>query len=126
MRIRHFLSSLHPKFGGPTASVPVQCCGLVSQGADVTLVTYTESRPFEEKLKAKGVTIVDFERPASKIAQVLHLPLKKLLTKGDDADIYHYHGVWMPCNHWVSVYAHMHGKKTVVNPRGDLEIARIN
>lgn len=126
MRIRHFLSSLHPKFGGPTASVPVQCCGLETQGADVTLVTYTESRPFEEKLKKQGVNIVDFERPSSKIAQVFQLPLKNLLSKGDDADIYHYHGVWMPCDHWVSKYARKHGKKTVLNPRGDLEITRIN
>lgn len=126
MRIRHFLSSLQPQYGGPTASVPVQCCGLEKQGAEVTLVTYTESRPFEEKLKKEGVQIVDFERPSSRIAQVLHLPLKRLLSKGDDADIYHYHGVWMPCNHWVSKYARRHRKKTVLNPRGDLEIARIN
>ena len=126
MKIRHFLNSLHPKYGGPTASVPVQCCGLETQGADVTLVTYTESRPFEDKIKKHGVAIVDFERPSSKIAQVLQLPLKNLLSKGDDADIYHYHGVWMPCDHWVSKYACKHGKKTVLNPRGDLEIARIN
>ena len=126
MKIRHFLSSLNPKYGGPTASVPVQCCGIEIQGADVTLVTYTESRPFEEKLKKQGVAIVDFERPSSKIAQILHLPLKNLLSKDDDADIYHYHGVWMPSDHWVSKYARKHGKKTVLNPRGDLEIARIN
>ncbi len=126
MRIRHFLSSLHPKYGGPTASVPVQCCGLEKQSADVTLVTYIESRPFETKLKEAGVQIVDFERPAFSLSQFLHMPLKKLLLKGDDADIYHYHGVWMPCNHWVSKYARKYGKKAVLNPRGDLEIARIN
>lgn len=126
MRIRHFLSSLHPKYGGPTASVPVQCCGISSEGADTALVTYTESRPFEDKLKKRGVEIVDFDRPSSRIADVLHLPLRRQLSKGDDADIYHYHGVWMPSNHWVAKYARKHGKKTVLNPRGDLEIARIN
>lgn len=126
MHVSHFLLSLNPIYGGPTASVPVQCIGLSKEGVDVTLVTYTESRPFEKELINSGVKIVDFDRPISKFSQKLQIPLKKALSKGVEADIFHYHGVWMPGDHWVSRSARKLGKKTVLNPRGDLEIARIN
>lgn len=126
MKIRHFLLSLNPRFGGPTTSVPIQCIGLANEGADVTLVTYTESRPFEDKLKGAGVHIADFDCPKSKIDQIFYFALRIFLKKNDDSDIYHYHGVWLPSNHWISSAARRQKKKYIVNPRGDLEIYRIN
>ena len=126
MRVRHFLLSLHPQYGGPTASVPIQCRGLSKEGVDVSLVTLDESTPFSEKLIEDGVHMVTFSAPGSKIESTLRLSLKRLLKSGDDADIYHSHGVWLPSNHWTSSAARKYGKKYVINPRGDLEIYRIN
>ena len=126
MRVRHFLMSLHPRYGGPTASVPIQCCGLSKEGVDVSLVTLDESTPFLERLIEDGVHVVTFTAPKTKIDSTLRLSLKRLLQKGDDADIYHSHGVWLPSNHWTASAAKKSGKKYVINPRGDLEIYRIN
>ena len=126
MRIIHFLLSLHPKYGGPTASVPVQCRGIAEEGEDVTLVTYTESRPFEEQLLAAGVKIMELDRPKSRLSQMFQIPILQFLRNEDNSDIYHYHGIWMPSNHWISKMARLHKKKAIVNPRGDLETARIN
>lgn len=126
MNVRHFLLSLKPQYGGPTASVPIQCIGLANEGVDVSLVTYTESRPFGEKLISAGVRIRDFDRSQSRINQLFHLNLRSYLRNNDDCDIYHYHGVWLPCNHWVSAAARRQSKAYIVNPRGDLETYRIN
>lgn len=126
MKIRHYLMSLHPKYGGPTASVPIQCRGLSKEGVEVSLVTLEESTPFLEKLIKDGVRVVTFTAPKSKIDSTLRLSLKRLLKKKDDADIYHSHGVWLPSNHWTASAAKKNGKKYVINPRGDLEIYRIN
>lgn len=126
MRVRHFLLSLHPKYGGPTSSVPIQCRGLSKEGVDVSLVTLDESTPFSEKLIKDGVHVVIFPASESKIESTLRLSLKRFLKKKDDADIYHSHGVWLPSNHWAASAAKKNGKKYVINPRGDLEIYRIN
>lgn len=126
MNIWHFLGSLNPKFGGPTASVPIQCIGVSKLGADVALVTYPESRPYEQKLIDAGVQIVEYPRPSGFFSKLTRSTLRDLLRKNDDADIYHYHGVWMPGCHFISSAARRKGKKYVINPRGDLEIYRIN
>lgn len=126
MKVSHFLISLNPKYGGPTASVQIQCVGVKNEGADVTLVTYTESRPFEDKLFAAGVYVTNLEHPKSRLSQMFQWGLRSFLKKDDDADIYHYHGVWLPCNHWVSKAARRQKKAYIINPRGDLEIYRIN
>lgn len=126
IKVFHFLMSLHPRYGGPTASVPIQCRGLSKEGADVSLITSEESMPFTEKLIEDGVHIVTFTTPNSKIESLLRLSLKRLLKYEDDADIYHSHGVWLPSNHWTASAAKKKGKKYVINPRGDLEIYRIN
>ena len=118
--------SLNPKYGGPTYSVPIQCRGLSKEGVDVTLYTYTESRPWEKNIVEDGVKIIEYDKPTSFIRKKWHLALRDLLKKEDDADIYHYHGVWLPCNHWCSVASRRKGKKYVLNPRGDLETYRIN
>ena len=118
--------SLNPKYGGPTYSVPIQCRGLVKAGVDTTLFTYSESRPWEKEIVSDGVRIVEYDKPTSFIRKKWHLALRDLLKKEDDADIYHYHGAWLPCNHWCAAAARRKGKKYVLNPRGDLETYRIN
>lgn len=126
MKVFHIMLSLNPKYGGPTYSVPIQCRGLAKEGVDVTLYTYSESRPWEADLISDGVKIKEYDKPKSFFRKKFHLALKDLLKKSDDADIYHYHGVWMPCDNWVAAAARKKGKKTVINPRGDLETYRIN
>ena len=118
--------SLDPKYGGPTYSVPIQCRGLAKEGVDTTLFTYSESRPWENEIVADGVRIVEYDKPTSFIRKKWHLALRDLLKKEDDADIYHYHGAWQPCNHWCAAAARRKSKKYVLNPRGDLETYRIN
>ncbi len=120
------MSSLNPKYGGPTSSVPNICSGLAKEGVDVTLVTYTESRPWENNMIKDGVKIIEYDKPVFFLREKMHLALKELLKQDDDADIYHYHGAWLPCNHWCAVAARRKGKKYVLNPRGDLETYRIN
>lgn len=126
MKVSHYFLSLNPKYGGPTASVPIQCRGLAKEGVDTTLYTYSESRPFEKGLQEDGVHIIEYNKPTSFFKKKLHIALKNLLKQADDADIYHYHGVWLPSNHWVASAARRKGKKYVFNPRGDLETYRIN
>ena len=126
MKVVHIMLSLNPKYGGPTYSVPIQCSGLVKEGVDVTLYTYSESRPWEADLLNDGVKIKEYDKPTSFFRKKFHLALKELLKKDDDADIYHYHGVWLPSENWVASAARKKGKKTVINPRGDLETYRIN
>lgn len=126
MKVIHVMLSLNPKYGGPTYSVPIQCRGVAKEGVDVTLYTYSESRPWEAALLNDGVKIKEYDKPTSFFRKKFHLALKELLKKDDNADIYHYHGIWLPCNHWCAVAARQKGKKYVVNPRGDLEIYRIN
>ncbi len=126
IKVSHYFLSLNPKYGGPTASVPIQCRGLAKAGVDTTLYTYSESRPYEEGLEEDGVKVIEYDKPTSFFKKKLHIALKNLLKKADDEDIYHYHGVWLPCDHWVASAARRKGKKYVFNPRGDLETYRIN
>lgn len=126
MKVRHFLESLNPKYGGPTASVPTQCIGVAQKGIDVTLTTLEESRLFEKRLKETGVNIDEYSEDSSWIGKKLSLTLKNHLKKKNDVDIYHGHGVWRPICHWIALSARKNHKKYVVNPRGDLEIYRIN
>lgn len=126
MKVFSFMLSLNPKYGGPTFSVPIQCRGLAQVGVDISLFTYSESRPYEKNIVKDGVKIVEYDKPTSYIRKKLHLALRNLLKQNDDADIYHYHGAWQPCNHWCAAAARRKGKKYVLNPRGDLEVYRIN
>lgn len=66
MKVRHFLGSLNPKYGGPTLSVPIQCVGVANKGMDVTFTTYSESRPYENNLIASGVHIDEYEKVGRK------------------------------------------------------------
>ena len=126
MKVSHYFLSLNPKYGGPTASVPIQCRGLAKVGVDTTIYTYSESRPFEKGLKEDGVHVIEYDKPTSFFKKKFHLAMKNLLKQEDDADIYHGHGVWLPSDHWVASAARRKGKKYVFNPRGDLETYRIN
>lgn len=126
MKVSHFFLSLNPKYGGPTASVPIQCRGLAKVGLDTTLYIYSESRTYEKGLLEDGVHVIEYDKPTNFFKKKFHIALKNLLKQADDADIYHYHGVWLPCDHWVASAARRKGKKYVFNPRGDLEIYRIN
>lgn len=126
MKVSHFFLSLNPKYGGPTASVPIQCRGLAKAGLDTTLYIYSESRTYEKGLLEDGVHVIEYDKPTNFFKKKFHIALKNLLKQADDADIYHYHGVWLPCDHWVASAARRKGKKYVFNPRGDLETYRIN
>lgn len=127
MKIRHFIMRLAPQYGGPTASVPVQCVGTQKMGADMSIVVYSDNKPYLKKLKDNGVIIVEVPNPVSFLSKIFSLTLRQYIWRDKDIpDIYHYHGVWMPANHWIACAARRNGKKAVLNPRGDLELARVH
>ena len=129
MKVRHFLlyGSLDPKYGGPTYSVPIQCIGTQREGAEMSLVVYEASKPFEDRLIAEGVEMIHLPDPKNKYQHSWASNLKKYLYSSKDMpDILHFHGVWMPDNLYVSQFGRKHHIPYVINPRGDTEIARIN
>lgn len=127
MKIQHFLMRLAPKYGGPTASVPVQCIGTQKLGAQMSFLVYEESRPYENRLVENGVEVVEIDNPKGRLNTLFSLTLFNYLkSQQQRPDIYHYHGVWMLSNHWVATQGRRNSVKCVLNPRGDLEIARIN
>jgi len=129
MKIRHFLlfGTLDPKYGGPTYSVPVQCIGARREGAEMSLVLYEGSKRFEECLISEGVEIIHLPDPKNKSQHLWAAGLRKYLSSCPDLpDILHLHGVWMPANIRVSMFGRKKGIPYVINPRGDIEITRIN
>ena len=129
MRISHFLlnGSLDPKFGGPTYSVPIQCIGVQRKGADVSLAVYEASKPFEDSLIESGVKMINLPNPQNQFQFSWATNLKKYLAGCQDLpNILHFHGVWMPSDLYVAQFGLKHNIPYVINPRGDLEIARIN
>lgn len=127
MKIRHFLMRLAPKYGGPTASVPVQCIGTQKLGADMSIVVWDNNEHYLHRLRENHVGIVEIPHPTENLLQKFNFRLRSYLKdETDHPDIYHYHGVWMLGNHWISMYGRKNGVKCVLNPRGDLELARVH
>lgn len=130
MKVQHFLlyGTLDPKYGGPTYSVPTQCIGVQKEGAEVSLVVYEASRPFEKKLKEAGVEVIHLPDPKGKFEHSWATKLKRYLSRSNSErpDVMHFHGIWMPANIRVASYGIKHHIPYVINPRGDLEITRIN
>lgn len=129
MKVHHFLlyGSLNPKYGGPTYSVPIQCIGTHRKGADVSLVVYEASKPYEENLNKAGVNTIHLPDPKNKFQHSWATNLKQyFVSSKEKPDILHFHGVWMPANLRVSKFGIKNKIPYVINPRGDLEAARIN
>ncbi len=129
MKIRHFLlyGTLDPKYGGPTYSIPIQCIGTQRLGCQMSFVVSESSKPWEEKLIGEGVKMINLSDPKSSLEHSFAVPLFKYLRKCDDyPDIIHIHGVWMPEEHYAASFARKHNIPYVINPRGDMETARMN
>lgn len=129
MKIRHFLlyGTLDPKYGGPTYSVPVQCIGAQRLGCKMSFVVSESSKPWESKLIDEGVEMINLPDPNTSLEHSFAVPLLKYLRKCKDyPDIIHVHGVWMPEEHYAVSFARKHNIPYVINPRGDMETARIN
>ena len=127
MRVTHFIMRLDPKFGGPTYSAPLQCIGICREGINVTVVTRKDSLPYVGRLVSEGVNILDVPVPHSYLEGLLRLNLKHFLLKTDlHTDLLHFHGVWSPTCHILAKYGRRFSIPYVVNPRGDLEVYRVN
>lgn len=129
MKVRHFLlyGTLDPMYGGPTYSIPIQCIGTQRLGAQMSFVVSESSKPWEDKLIAEGVEMIYLADPQKRLEHLWALPLKRYLTSCVDIpDIIHIHGVWMPEKHRSASFARKHGIPYVINPRGDMETARMN
>lgn len=126
MKIIHFLGSFDPIYGGPTYSVKSQCLGLANKGMAISLATEEKSRVYLGGLLSAGIKLVAIPKEFPNICKSLYLRFFWFLKELDVYDIYHCHGVWRLSCHWVSRLASKKRKKYVVNPRGDLEISRIN
>jgi len=129
MKVRHFLlyGSLASKYGGPTYSVPIQCIGTQRLGIEMSFVVYEASRSYEERLSKEGVTMINIPDPPNKFYHSWAINVIRYLAKCSDfPDILHFHGVWMPANLWISKFGRKNQIPYVINPRGDLELTRIN
>ena len=129
MKIRHFLlyGTLDPKYGGPTYSIPIQCVGTQRLGCQMSFVVSESSKPWEGKLIDEGVEMINLPDPKSSLEHSFAVPLFKYLKKCEDyPDIIHIHGVWMPEEHYAASFARKHNIPYVINPRGDMETARMN
>lgn len=129
MKIRHFLlyGTLDPKYGGPTYSIPIQCIGTQRLGCQMSFVVSESSKPWEGKLIDEGVEMINLPDPKSSLEHSFAVPLFKYLKKCEDyPDIIHIHGVWMPEEHYAASFARKHNIPYVINPRGDMETARMN
>lgn len=129
MNIRHFLlyGTLDPKYGGPTYSVPAQVIGLQKEGVEMSLVVFESSKPWEDRLITKGVKMVNLPDPKNKFEHSWAIQLKKYFSICNDfPDIIHTHGVWMPEEHYCACFALKYNIPYIINPRGDLDIYRLN
>jgi hypothetical protein len=127
MKIRHFLGHLNPIYGGPTYSVPIQCISCQEEGAGMSFVTFDDSTPWEGSLKEAGVEIIEIPAPKSSFESSFAVPYKRYLRECNDMpDILHFHGIWMPANKVVGDFGKKNSIPYVINPRGDLEIGRLN
>lgn len=127
MKIRHFLGNLNPMYGGPTYSVPIQCIYCQKEGAEMSFVTYNDSKQWANPLRKAGVKVIEIPAPKNTIDRLLAKAQKDYLCKCSDfPDILHFHGVWMLSGLRISRFGRKHHIPYVINPRGDTEIARIN
>lgn len=127
MKICHFLGHLNPIYGGPTYSVPIQCINSQKEGAEMSFVTFSSSRQWEDALINAGVKVIEVEEPKTFLARKLGLSYSHYLCFcKEKIDILHFHGVWMPANNMVGGYGKKKGIPYVINPRGDLETSRLN
>ncbi|NBL01132.1 MAG: hypothetical protein EOM50_24680, partial [Erysipelotrichia bacterium] len=127
MKICHFLGHLNPIYGGPTYSVPIQCINSQKEGAEMSFVTFSSSRQWEDALLDAGVKVIEIEEPKTFLARKFGLSYSHYLYFcKEKIDILHFHGVWMPANNVVGGYGKKKGIPYVINPRGDLETSRLN
>lgn len=93
----------------------------------MSFVVSESSKPWEGKLIDEGVEMINLPDPKSSLEHSFAVPLFKYLKKCEDyPDIIHIHGVWMPEEHYAASFARKHNIPYVINPRGDMETARMN
>jgi glycosyltransferase involved in cell wall biosynthesis len=129
MKVRHFLlyPSLDPKYGGPTYSVPIQCVSTQRAGAEMSIVVYEKSKPYETRLISEGIEMIHIPDAKNNFEYTWSVNLKTYFAKCIDfPDILHFHGVWMPKNLIIANFGLKNHIPYVINPRGDIEIDRIN
>lgn len=122
--VMHIVSGLHPKYGGPSRTVP----GLVDALAcntNLKLALYTQGLKADPWIATKASS-VDFRisLSSSRFQLGLGLPLKSTLSDIDahhKPAIVHGHGIWHPVNHWVAAYARNKNIPYVAHMRGMLE-----
>lgn len=119
----HVIASLHPRCGGPSRTVVQLTDALASQTVNVKLLTQgMRGKPSI----ASGNLAVQRMNTESSSANSLRLGLPvqqalKNLMRRDSPHLIHSHGLWLPVNHWASLYARRFGVPLVVHPRGTLE-----
>lgn len=93
----------------------------------MTFVTSQTSHDFTGNLTDAGVRVIEVPSAVTWRDRTFSLPIKRFLRTGQlDSDIFHYHGVWKATCHRIASYARINGIPYVINPRGDLELFRVN
>jgi glycosyltransferase involved in cell wall biosynthesis len=109
MNVLHTVASLDPSTGGPASSVPGLTRALTTFGAKVALrVNQAPKAEWIESLQDSGIEVFNGELGA--------LPLS-----WQSPNLIHDHGIWLPANHQVAIYARERSIPRMVSPRGMLE-----
>lgn len=110
----HLIASLAPSVGGPAYTVPGLCRALALEGVQVCLITENDQDDFEQDNTA-GVL---HYRVSGRRAMINTL---REHCAGNDFNIIHLHGLWLPFNHVAVNFAAGSGYPLVISSRGMLE-----
>ena len=114
MRLSHVVSSIDPRFGGPSVSVPNLAAALAHAGHVVSLFATgtTDSN-------APSTPGVDYRQaPAGGSATLANSPELLRLLRATPADLIHAHALWQRPLHYAHQCAAQAGVPLVISPRG--------
>lgn len=127
MKICHFYLSFDPAFGGPATSVPYMCIGLHQEGVNVSAASYWSEKSNKTWMEKHDIPVFQIKNEKKGVLSALFKPeLRKFLKTLTNNDSFHIHGILTPFAYFIAKEAKRRGIPYLINPRGDLEITRVN
>lgn len=127
MKVCHFNILFDPNFGGTATSVPYMCIGLHQEGVNVSAASYWSERSNKTWMDEYGIPVHQIKNEKKGVLPAVLKPeLRKFLKLLDSKDIFHFHGMLTPFGYYIAREAKRRGIPYLINPRGDLEIFRVN
>jgi len=119
MRILHVVSSIDPRYGGPSASVPQACRALADRGHHVELLTTSPDRPAEVRSARVAITCKRMHWPRGWAASAgLGRWLQRRVR---EFDVVHIHSLYLFHTWWASRACRRAGVPYVISPHGTLD-----